>query len=226
VPTNLAIAAFVFGAVLVLIGLIGGGFKVFGAEVAEKAAGPSTRWASGVLGGLLLAFALTSQFPWSDEKSSGTPGPEAGGGTQSGPTPTAPPDTSGAVGKAAVPAPKVECASRSGSVLPGDVVEPGKFIGFRPPVGIVRVRFKYDNTAHPNPVYLRVTVFNRNTRIGEGFARTTRSDGEADVQVETQLLDRMESDWAEAVLCTEGRIIRVEQFPLKAPWIPLSKSVK
>lgn len=121
---------------------------------------------------------------------------------------------------AAVPAPKVECQSGTGTALPGDEVQAGTLLGYRPPVGIVAVPFKFDSSAHPNPVYVRVTVFNAHIRIGEGFARTTRSSGIASVIVQTQLLDRMESDLAEAVLCTEGRAIRVNMFPLKALWIP------
>jgi hypothetical protein len=210
-PANLAIAAFVFGAVLLLIALVGGGFKVFGAEVAEKAAGPSTRWASGVLGGSLLAVAFLTQSP-SLFPLGGAPG-----------TPNKPDDGGKAAAvQAAVPAPKVECKSGSGAALVGDVVQAGRFLGYKPPVGIIRVPFRYDGDAHPNPVYVRVTVFSGHTRIGEGFARATKNSGDADVHVETQLLDQMESDWAEAVLCTEGRAIRVEQFPLRAPWVPLS----
>jgi hypothetical protein len=35
-PENLKIGAFVFGAILVLIALLGGNFKIFGAEVVRS----------------------------------------------------------------------------------------------------------------------------------------------------------------------------------------------
>ena len=60
-PESLSIAAFVFGAVLLLIAFVGGNFKIFGAEL-SRTAGPVIRVISGVLGlvFVLVAFADTS----------------------------------------------------------------------------------------------------------------------------------------------------------------------
>ena len=56
-PGSIAIGAFVFGAILLLIAFVGGGFKVFGAEV-SGAAKPAARGAAGVLGLLLILFGI------------------------------------------------------------------------------------------------------------------------------------------------------------------------
>ena len=56
-PENLTIAAFVFGAVLTLLSLVGGGFKLFGAEVSGTA-GTLGRTVAFVLGGGLITVGL------------------------------------------------------------------------------------------------------------------------------------------------------------------------
>lgn len=63
-PQTLAIGAFVLGAVLLLIAVLKGGFKIFGAEVSSSA-GTGGRVIAGVLGLLLLVvgFALGHQEP-------------------------------------------------------------------------------------------------------------------------------------------------------------------
>lgn len=63
-PQTLAIGAFVLGAVLLLIAVLKGGFKIFGAEVSSSA-GTGGRVVAGVLGLVLLltGFALGHQEP-------------------------------------------------------------------------------------------------------------------------------------------------------------------
>jgi hypothetical protein len=56
-PQSITIAAFVFGAVLLLIAIMGGGFKLFGAEVAGKA-GILMRLVAGMLGLFLILFGI------------------------------------------------------------------------------------------------------------------------------------------------------------------------
>jgi hypothetical protein len=56
-PENLTLAAFVFGAVLTLLSLVGGGFKLFGAEV-PGTAGTLGRLVAFVLGGVLITVGL------------------------------------------------------------------------------------------------------------------------------------------------------------------------
>jgi hypothetical protein len=57
-PENLAIAVFVLGAILILIAILGGNFKLFGAEVASIVTNPFLRFVSFALGIALLAIAL------------------------------------------------------------------------------------------------------------------------------------------------------------------------
>jgi hypothetical protein len=57
-PDNLKIAAFVFGAILVLIAFLGGNFKVFGAEIAPSVPHPVLRFVAGFLGAILLVWAM------------------------------------------------------------------------------------------------------------------------------------------------------------------------
>ena len=63
-PQTLAIGAFVLGAVLLLIAVLKGGFKIFGAEVSSSA-GTGGRLVAGVLGLVLIVvgFALGHQEP-------------------------------------------------------------------------------------------------------------------------------------------------------------------
>lgn len=84
-PGTIAIGAFVFGAVLLLIAFVGGGFKVFGAEVSGGAK-PAARGAAGVLGLLLILFGIGKE--------------EA---TPSGPDPAPPLSDSSRVGPAPAP---------------------------------------------------------------------------------------------------------------------------
>jgi hypothetical protein len=61
VPGSVAIAAFVFGALLILVAILGGGFKVFGAEVSGTVGTP-LRVVAGVLGTGVLLGALYPSF--------------------------------------------------------------------------------------------------------------------------------------------------------------------
>lgn len=56
-PQSISIAAFVFGAVLLLIALLKGGFKIFGAEVAANA-GKGARVIAGIVGVVFLLIGL------------------------------------------------------------------------------------------------------------------------------------------------------------------------
>lgn len=59
-PTNLSIGFLVLGGVLVLVAVVGGHFKIFGAEISGRASAGG-RWFAGVLGTLLIgvsAFGL------------------------------------------------------------------------------------------------------------------------------------------------------------------------
>ncbi|KAA3612171.1 MAG: hypothetical protein DWQ05_19405 [Calditrichaeota bacterium] len=56
-PENITIAAFVLGAVMLLISIVGGKFKIFGAEVSAMA-GPISRIFAGIVGTLLLGIGL------------------------------------------------------------------------------------------------------------------------------------------------------------------------
>ncbi|NTU59945.1 MAG: hypothetical protein HGA98_02675, partial [Deltaproteobacteria bacterium] len=59
-PQSLAIGAFVFGAVLLLLALAGGGFKLFGAEV-SGVAGRTARVVSFLLGLALIGVGLSRE---------------------------------------------------------------------------------------------------------------------------------------------------------------------
>jgi len=58
---SITVAAFVFGAVLLLIALLGGNFKIFGAEISGTA-GRAGRLAAGVAGIVLIAIGLFEGF--------------------------------------------------------------------------------------------------------------------------------------------------------------------
>lgn len=60
-PQSITIAAFVFGAVLLLIAIVGGGFKIFGAEVSGSA-GKGGRLGAGLAGVILLCVGLFGSF--------------------------------------------------------------------------------------------------------------------------------------------------------------------
>lgn len=59
-PDNLKIGAFVFGAILVLIALLGGNFKLFGAEVAATISNRFLRFVAFALGITFLVVAVHS----------------------------------------------------------------------------------------------------------------------------------------------------------------------
>lgn len=63
-PQSITIAAFVLGAVLVLIALLGGGFKIFGTEVSGTT-GTVQRIVAGALGALLIVVGLVGSFDFS-----------------------------------------------------------------------------------------------------------------------------------------------------------------
>ena len=52
-PENITIGAFVFGAISVLIALLGGRFKIFGAE-APRVARRTVRWVAGLADSVLI----------------------------------------------------------------------------------------------------------------------------------------------------------------------------
>lgn len=54
-PQNIALAAFIFGGILILLAVSSGSFKVFGAEM-SGAAGRGPRLAAGLIGVVLLSF--------------------------------------------------------------------------------------------------------------------------------------------------------------------------
>lgn len=60
-PQSITIAAFVFGAVLLLIALLGGSFKIFGAEVSGSA-GKAGRTVAGLAGLVLVCIGLFGSF--------------------------------------------------------------------------------------------------------------------------------------------------------------------
>lgn len=61
-PESIPIASFVLGGVLLLIAVVGGRFKIFGAEVSEVVRGPG-RFVAGVLGVILIGFGIFASFP-------------------------------------------------------------------------------------------------------------------------------------------------------------------
>jgi hypothetical protein len=72
VPESITIAAFVFGAVLLLVAIVGGPFKIFGAEISGKAGGFGRSFA-GLLGVVLVfvgLFGLGSSHKPSDQSGS------------------------------------------------------------------------------------------------------------------------------------------------------------
>lgn len=79
-PENIIVAAFVFGAVLVLIALVGGGFKLFGVEI-PAITGSLVRIVAGVAGTSLIFIGIYGDFyktPKSPETTSQLPPPTAG----------------------------------------------------------------------------------------------------------------------------------------------------
>ena len=66
-PENIMIAAFVLGSVMLLISIVGGRFKIFGAEV-SGVAGPTGRILAGVVGAILIGIGLYSSLHKSDAR--------------------------------------------------------------------------------------------------------------------------------------------------------------
>ena len=62
-PDNIKIGAFVFGAILVLIAILGGNFKLFGAEVASTVSNRWLRFISFILGTALVVLTLDIKLP-------------------------------------------------------------------------------------------------------------------------------------------------------------------
>jgi hypothetical protein len=61
-PENITIAAFILAAVMLLIAIVGGKFKIFGVEVSAMASSTGRIFA-GVIGTILLAIGLYSSLP-------------------------------------------------------------------------------------------------------------------------------------------------------------------
>lgn len=76
-PSSLAIAAFVLGAVLLLIALLGGQFKIFGAEVSGVAGRPGRILAGAVASVFLVIGLLAERVPPSPDPPSAPHIPEA-----------------------------------------------------------------------------------------------------------------------------------------------------
>ncbi len=57
-PNNIRLSMFVFGAILLLVGIVGGKFKLFGAEIAAIVSNPILRFVSSALGTVLLVTSI------------------------------------------------------------------------------------------------------------------------------------------------------------------------
>lgn len=62
-PETVKIGALVLGAVLLLIGIVGGNFKIFGADFSSVVENKCLRWVAALLGIALLVFALDLKIP-------------------------------------------------------------------------------------------------------------------------------------------------------------------
>lgn len=113
-PQSLAIGSFVLGGVLLLIAVVGGRFKLFGAQV-EGSAGPFARLFAGLFGLVLLAAGFGSELA---KPTSADPQPPPGG-TQF--LPRAAGDSPG-VGRSPAPAPPP--AARASEEEPEGEVRP------------------------------------------------------------------------------------------------------
>ena len=89
-PQSIAIASFVFGAVLLLIAFVGGKFKIFGVEVSETA-GRAGRVVAGAIGTVLIVIGLFAAFqpPYTSPTPPLPPKPHS----EPGPKTTTGPDT-------------------------------------------------------------------------------------------------------------------------------------
>lgn len=63
-PDSIATAVFIFSAVLILIALLGGKFKIFGSEISESVSNPFIRFVAFAIGAFLLVLVLDIQAPF------------------------------------------------------------------------------------------------------------------------------------------------------------------
>lgn len=63
-PDSIANAVFIFSAVLILIALLGGKFKIFGSEISESVSNPLLRFIAFAIGSFLLVLVLDIQAPF------------------------------------------------------------------------------------------------------------------------------------------------------------------
>jgi len=89
-PEDLKIGAFVFGAILVLIALLGGNFKLFGAEVAATISNRFLRFVAFALGTTFLVVAMHSPNSGTISVVPITPSPEPTQSPSSSPSPEPP----------------------------------------------------------------------------------------------------------------------------------------
>jgi hypothetical protein len=237
-PPTITIGVFALGAVLTLIGIMGGAFKIFGTEISGTT-GNVPRWIAGILGVLLIGVGIYGSQPDTIKVSQSQPTPEPDNKPSTpdtkksppvpykpdDPTPTptptgSPTQPANPVHPEATVAPPISCQSGNGDALDSDQITGAKFLGYRAGLGYVSVDYKYDATAHPGAVYLRVTALSGRSPIAQGFSHLGAPSGNAHVNVSTLVKDQMKSTFAEVDLCTEGHAIRVYQFPLDAVWIP------
>lgn len=91
-PETLRIGVFVFGAVLILVFLIGGNFKIFGAEVASTVSNPILRFFALAFGTIFIVIAIYGNYleekDVSQSSSLPTPTPTPSSTSVSTPTPT------------------------------------------------------------------------------------------------------------------------------------------
>lgn len=69
-PATLVIGFFTLGAILLLIGILGGNFKIFGAEVASSVSNPFIRFLSFVFGIIFIGLSLSNNSVTPKTKSS------------------------------------------------------------------------------------------------------------------------------------------------------------
>jgi hypothetical protein len=86
-PDNIAIAAFVFGAILILIALLGGNFKLFGSEISTSISSRWLRFVAFALGSVFIVLAL-SPTPATPERTSAIPTPSMTTAPTTAATPT------------------------------------------------------------------------------------------------------------------------------------------
>lgn len=63
-PDSIANAAFIFSAILILIALLGGKFKIFGSEISDTVSNPLLRFVAFAIGSFLLVLVLDIQAPF------------------------------------------------------------------------------------------------------------------------------------------------------------------